>query len=115
MNYKTNIFSNKFDLKKLNPNFDRVIESIQSNYTPIQLSSNESFFKFTEENALKCLQTFNGSNQNQQIEFLANITNNQDLWTFLSSNPMSYDCQNFLEELYQLTLNLLSIKQHLCI
>lgn len=113
MNFESNIFSNRCQLKQINPNFDRLIKLIHSNYTPIQLSSNESF-EITEENSLELLQIFNGSNENQQIEFLSNITNKQDLWTFLSNNSVSYACQTFLEELYQLTLNSLPIKQYLC-
>jgi hypothetical protein len=111
-NVENDIFSNKFYLKQINKNFDYLIELIQSNYKSLSLYSDESLK--IKEISFEFLQEFNGSNQNQQIQFLLNINNFNQLWKFLSLNPISYDCQNFLEELYQLTLKSLSVKQHLC-
>lgn len=106
-------FENKLYLKEINKNFDYLINFVHCNYTPISLS----FDKLIEikEISFEFIQEFNGSNQNEQIQLLSKMNNIEELWKFLSLNPTSYDCQNFLEELYQLTFNSLSVKQHLCI
>jgi len=111
MNVPNDIFSNKSYLKQINKNFDYLIELVQSNYKPLSLSPDESLE--IKEISLEFLQEFNGSNQNRQVQILSSINNPHQLWEFLSLNPTSYDCQNFLEELYHLTSNSLLIKQHL--
>jgi hypothetical protein len=112
MNVQNDIFSDKSYLKQINKNYDYLIDLVHTNYTPLALSSDESVE--IKEISLEFLQEFNGSNHDQQIQFLSNITNPYQLWKFLSLNPTAYICQTFLEELYQLTLNSLLIKQYLC-
>ena len=111
MSLQSNIFSNKFYLKQINKNFDYLIKLIQSNSKPLLLSSKQPLE--TKEISFEFLQEFNNSNQNQQIQLLSNLNELHQLWIFLSLNPTSYDCQNFIEELYQLTSTTLSVKQHL--
>jgi hypothetical protein len=111
MNVQKDIFSNKLYLKQINKNFNDLIQLVQTTYLPLPLSPEESLGR--KIISFEFFQEFNGSNQNEQIQFLSNVNDTQQLWTFLSLNPMSYDCQMFLEELYQLTLTSLSVKQHL--
>ncbi len=111
MSIESNIFSDKFYLKQINKNFDYLIELIQSNFKPFLLSPEEP--SETKEITFEFLQEFNGSNQNQQIQLLSNVKDLNELWIFLSLNPTSYYCQNFIEELYQLTSTSLLLKQHL--
>jgi hypothetical protein len=111
MSIQSNIFSDKFYLKKINKNFDYLIELIQSNSKPLLLSPEEP--SETKEITFEFLEEFNGSNQNQQIELLSNVKDFHELWILLSLNPTPYNCQNFIEELYQLTSTSLSVKQHL--
>lgn len=112
MNEENNIFSNKSYLKQINKNFNYLIELVHFNYKPISLSSDKLLEP--KEISFEFLQEFNGLNQNEQIQLLSRINNPEQLWKFLSLNPISYDCQTFLEELYQLTSNSLLVKQHLC-
>jgi hypothetical protein len=102
------ILSNKSYLKHINKNFNYLIKSVQTTYTLLPLPS-EGSLEISDE----FLQEFNGSNQTEQIQLLSNVKNLHELWKFLSLNPTSYDCQSFIEELYQLTSTSLSVKQHL--
>lgn len=108
MSVENDIFSNKSYLKEINTN---LIDSIQSTYKPISLCSKESLEM--RETSFEYLQEFNGSNQTRQIVLLSMIHDFDKLCLFLSLNPTSYDCQYFIEELYQLAFNSLIIKQHL--
>jgi hypothetical protein len=105
---QNDLFSNKLYLKQINKNFDYFIQLVQTTYKPLPLCSERSI-----KIAFEFLQEFNGTNQNQQIQLLSNINNPSQLWMFLSLNPTSYECQNFIEELYQLTSTSLAVKQHL--
>ncbi|CAF3544729.1 unnamed protein product [Rotaria sp. Silwood1] len=111
MSVESDIFSNKSYLKEINKNFCYLIELIQSTCKPLVLSSKESLA--IKDISFEYLQEFNGSNQQRQIDLLSMINDLNKLWLFLSFNPISYDSQNFIEELYQLTLNSFRVKQHL--
>lgn len=111
MDLVSDIFSNKSYLKKINKNFVDLIELIQSHYKPLPLISKEPLER--KEISFEFLQEFNGSNSNQQIELLSIINDFDKLCLFLLLNPTSYDCQNFIEELCQLSFNSLLVKQHL--
>ncbi|CAF3519318.1 unnamed protein product [Rotaria sp. Silwood1] len=111
MSVESDIFSNKSYLKEINKNFCYLIELIQSTCKPLVLSSKESLA--IKDISFEYLQEFNGSNPERQIDLLSMINDLNKLWLFLSFNPISYDSQNFIEELYQLTLNSFRVKQHL--
>lgn len=112
MNSHNNIFAHQSYLKKINRNYEYFIELIHSNYPPLSLPSDESFT--VDKISSEFLQDFIGSNNNQQIQILSNVKCLHDLWAYLSFNGISYECQNFLEELSRLTSKFLCIKQHLC-
>ncbi|CAF1167831.1 unnamed protein product [Adineta steineri] len=114
MSIQKDIFSDRSYLKQINKNFDHLIKLIQTTYKPLSLSYDEKLFEINIV-SFEFLQEFNGSNQNQQIQLLANINNLHQLWHFLSLNPTSYDCLTFIDELYQLTLTFSSVKQHLAL
>ncbi|CAF1021310.1 unnamed protein product [Adineta ricciae] len=95
--------------KRVNPNFEFLIQIIQSTYEPLVVSSDESSC------VISChfLQEFNGLNQPEQLRLFSKIRNLHELWMFLILNPTSYDCEIFFQEFYQLTSKFLSVKQHL--
>ncbi|CAF1059802.1 unnamed protein product [Rotaria sordida] len=113
MEVENDFFSNKSYLKKINKNFTDLIELIQSNFKPLLLLLSSKECLETKETSFEYLQEFNGSNQNRQIDLLSMINDFYKLCLFLSLNPLSYVSHYFIEELYQLALNTLQVKQHL--
>ncbi|CAF1193049.1 unnamed protein product [Didymodactylos carnosus] len=84
---------------------------IQTSYTPLALPRTEPLI--TKEISFAFIQDFNGSDEHRQLQLLSNVYDTHQLWIFLSLNPTCYNCQTFIDELYQLTSNSLSVKQHL--
>ena len=111
MQLQNDFLSNRTFLKEKNTTLVELIQLAQRSYPPILLTTDES--DSNEETSLEFIQKFNGSNEEEQRRFLANVTSMNELWTYLASNPTCYSCQMFLEELIHLASHVTSVKHHL--
>lgn len=111
MQTQNNFLSDRAYLREQRSVFTELIELVQKTYPPTLLSVDDA--SVIGEISKAFFEEFNGSKDDEQRHLLANVEEMPRLWTYLSSNPTCYTCQNFIKELIQLASRSTPVKQHL--
>ena len=111
----SNILSNKPLLEQINPNFNHLISQIHQLHPPSSLNPLPIDPQLLNllQNPQDFLTEFNNTDQKSQIILLSNLPTFSGILSLIISDPSSYISNTFLEELYFLSKQEISVKSHL--